>query len=408
MANFKVGCGKAMIQFSASELPIREFKSKLDDLYCRVMLIRGKNSWALISFDLTSLRAAAIKRYQELAARLLAIDSNQIWVTVTHTFAAPHLPSTTDSMARKSAYRLIDEKLKESLMLACRQAHEDLQAVQFGQVNINCPLNVNRNVLTKQGWWLGRNLEGYSNHQLRVLAFRKADKTTNLLVNYDIQQSVLDHVTDDHGEQMISSDLMGNGIKAYEGNDRVAIFIPGCAGDQRPLFTGKANQPFAVNKALLANQATIVTEKLEWAVQNVHDWQSLRQLRSSQLPVIVPTQVQQRSTFEIKPTKTYDFQSTKQTTTLHLWALRLNQYEIVGTEPELNSSFGDSCRQALAGNTNTMIATLVNGAAKYLPEQIDFERITYQSMNTQLGLTADQCMLEACVQLRQKISEEEY
>lgn len=186
---------------------------------------QGENSWALISFDLTSLRAAAIKRYQELAARLLAIDSNQIWVTVTHTFAAPHLPSTTDSMARKSAYRLIDEKLKESLMLACRQAHEDLQAVQVGQVNINCPLNVNRNVLTKQGWWLGRNLEGYSNHQLRVLAFRKADKTTNLLVNYDIQQSVLDHVTDDHGEQMISSDLMGNGIKAYEGNDRVAIFI---------------------------------------------------------------------------------------------------------------------------------------------------------------------------------------
>ena len=98
MANFKVGCGKAMIQFSASELPIREFKSKLDDLYCRVMLISGKNSWALISFDLTSLRAAAIKRYQELAARLLAIDSNQIWVTVTHTFAAPHLPSTTDPM----------------------------------------------------------------------------------------------------------------------------------------------------------------------------------------------------------------------------------------------------------------------------------------------------------------------
>ncbi|MCT3282589.1 hypothetical protein C6Y11_16675 [Lactiplantibacillus pentosus] len=405
MNNFKVGFGKSTIRFSRDELPIREFATKLDDLHCRVMLISGINNWALVSFELTSLRPAAIKHYQKLAAKLLAIDCREVWVTVTHTFAAPHLPSSTDSIDRKSAYQLIDKKLTESLIAACHQAYEDIQVVKIGQINVNCPLNINRNVLTDQGWWLGRNFEGYSNHQMRVLAFQKADKTTNLLVNYDIQQSVLDHLTDDYGERMISSDLMGNGIQTYEKTNGVAIFIPGCAGDQRPLFSGRNDQPFTVTKTLLANQADVITERLQWAVQNVHDWQPLRQLFSCQLSIEVPTQVQQQSTFEIKPTRAYNFKATGKTTTLHLWASQLNRYKIVGTEPELNSVFGDRCRRALSGDTATMIATLVNGAAKYLPEQIDFDRITYQSMNTQLGLTTDQRMLDACVQLKQMMSQ---
>lgn len=407
MHNFKAGFGKARMQFNPDEAPIREFETKLDDLYCRVLLISGPDNWALVSFDLTSLRATAIKRYRELVAELLAIAPSKVWVTVTHTFAAPHLPSTTETPAKQASYQLIDRKLVDSLKIGCQLAQEDLQTVEIGQVNANCPLNVNRNTLTEQGWWLGRNFEGYSNHQLRILAFKRADQTVNLVVNYDIQQSVMDHITDDRGRRVISSDLMGNGIQGYEQNDQVAIFIPGCAGDQRPLFTGEAATSFAVVRTLLINQAAIVTESLQRAVQKIQDWQPLQRLWSSQLPVSVPTQVQQHGTFEIKPTKTYKFEPTGQMTTLHLWAVRINQYGTVGTEPELNSMFGESCRRAIAGDATTMIATLVNGAAKYLPEKLDFDRITYQSMNTQLGQTADQRLLDACVRFGRIMREED-
>ncbi|WP_318764802.1 hypothetical protein [Lactiplantibacillus carotarum] len=406
MTNFKVGFGKAPIKFTSADFPIREFAAQLDELACRVMLVRGTSDYALVSFDLTSLRPTALQRYRQLVADLTGIAIGNVWITVTHTFAAPHLPSTTETTAKQVAYQLIDQRLVVSLTVSCQRAIADLQAVTVGRAEVNCPINVNRNVKTPAGWWLGRNVTGESNHQLRVLAFQRTDGTTNVVINYDLQPSVLDHMTNDAGERVISADVVGAAVRAYEENRQVAIFLPGAAGDQRPLFTAKPDQPFAVAKALVNEQGAVITAGLHAAVAAINNWLPVSRLRLYTQVVTVPTQVQKHTTFELKPTHRYSFEATGQTTTLHLMAVEFNHYLLVGTEPELNSHFGDQCREQL-NDPQLQLATLVNGAAKYLPEPDDFERVTYQAMNTQLGRGASAQMLTACRQLKQQIEEDE-
>ncbi|VDG32128.1 hypothetical protein MUDAN_DOGOELCO_01419 [Lactiplantibacillus mudanjiangensis] len=402
--SLKAGFGKASIDFNQSDLPIREFAAKMDDLYVRVMLIHGHQDFALVSFDLTSLTNAAIDQFKAQVIALTGIPTENIWITVTHTFAAPHLPSQPDKAPQP--YRLIFDKLTASLSASCIAAQQNQQPVQIGSATVDCSLNVNRNLLTTDGWWLGRNFQAYSNHQLRVLAFKQATGQTHLIVNYDIQQSVLDHVTDDHNQRMISSDLMGYGLKSFETNDQVAIFLPGAAGDQRPLFVGDAEQPFAVAKAYVAEQGAIVTERLQHACQAIDNWQALTQLTLVTQAIQVPTQVQELTTFELKPTHHYNFEAAGQTMPLSVTALCLNQHLIAGTQPELNSAFANQCRDALNTNATTMVVTLINGGAKYLPTALDYQRITYQAMNTPLAQGADQLVLQTFAQVGAQIRKE--
>ncbi|EJE97978.1 hypothetical protein [Liquorilactobacillus mali] len=404
----KAGFGKKVIDFKKSDLPLREFSKKLDDLYTRVMLVDGtQQHFALVSLDLTSLPAKAINTFKNIVAELTNIDVTNIWITVSHTFAAPHLPNAPKSETDHKNYQFIFDRLKSSLTASCEAAQLDLQSVQIASTMVNCPLNVNRNQLTAAGWWLGRDLNAYSDHHLRVLAFKKDDGTVNLIVNYDIQQSVLDHITDDEGNRVISSDLMGVGIKKYEDLQQIAIFLPGAAGDQRPLFVGNNKKPFAFAKALLSEQSVLVYESLQNAVHSISNWQLFKKLRLQTQIISAPTQVQKLSTFEIKPTHHYDFKSTGMTIPLDVTALQLNQYLIIGTQPEMNSSFGAECRQTLGLGEDVMLATLVNGGAKYLPEKLDYQRTTYQAMNTKLAQGTDELFLAAFAHLGKKINKEE-
>ena len=408
MTTIQAGFGKAIIDFKTTDLPIREFTKKLDELNSRVMLITGSQNFALVSLDLTSLpNNGAIALFKDKVATWLPVTPANVWITVTHTFAAPHLPSNPETTEAHQTYDFILTKLMTSLTVSCQAAQRDLQPVKLGQATISCPLNVNRNVLTPAGWWLGRNFAGYSNHQLRVWGFQKADGHINLLANYDLQPSGLDHLTDDNGNRMISSDLVGFGIRQYEKDQQVAIFLPGAAGDQRPLFTGNNDEPFIVAQNLMTKQGQLFYDCLRAAVTSITAWDQLTQCQLVTQSMSLPTKRQKLTTFALRPTHQYDFEPTGNTVNLSVAGLKLNQHLLIGTQPELNSQFGNKCRQALDADQNTLVATLVNGGAKYLPEADDFNHVTYQAMNTQLGRGSDQLVLTACAKLGQKLIKED-
>ncbi|BDZ32207.1 hypothetical protein RA086_13240 [Lactiplantibacillus sp. WILCCON 0030] len=408
MKTIQVGFGKAVIDFKPTDFPIREFAKQLDTLNSRIMLIAGPQPFVLVSLDLTSLpNHRVIELFKDKVAATLSVAPANIWITVTHTFAAPHLPSNPQTAAAHQIYDFILAKLMASLVMSCQAAQQDLQPVKLGHAVVDCPLNVNRNVATPAGWWLGRNFAGYSNHQLRVWAFQKADGQRHLLVNYDLQPSVLDHLTDDADQRMISSDLVGFGLKKYETDQQVAIFLPGAAGDQRPLFVGHNDEPFAVAKSLMQRQGDVFYESIQQAVQTITTWTTLSQVQQVAQPMTLPTKVQKLTTFELTPTHQDDFEPTGATVDLSVVGIKLNQLLLIGTQPELNSQFGNKCRHALGTDQTTMVATLVNGAAKYLPEARDFDQVTYQAMNTHLGRGSDQLVLKACTQLGQKLIKED-
>ena len=56
-----------------------------------VVFIDEKKPFALVSIEMTSLADEECKRLRKETAILLGIVESQVWISVTHTFSAPHI-----------------------------------------------------------------------------------------------------------------------------------------------------------------------------------------------------------------------------------------------------------------------------------------------------------------------------
>lgn len=106
--------------------------------------------------------------------------------------------------------------LRQALGLACAQALECLQPVSVALHQGQCRINVNRNVESVDGWWVGINPRRDSDPTLTALVFSKRDGSpAAVLYSYAIKSSVLENVTMSNGEHYASADVTGAaGVKA--------------------------------------------------------------------------------------------------------------------------------------------------------------------------------------------------
>lgn len=403
MKRCQAGFGKAIIPIHESDLPMREFQAIESELMIRSLYLKNEEtSFILISFDLTSLTKRDIEKFKDIVERLTGIARTHIYLNVTHTFSAPHLKSVLKTQEDIHEYQVFFEKLTKTLTKAVNEAQKDLSNVTMAYQKVSCPLNMSRNVKLPEGYWIGRSLNGYSNHEMRIVSFIKENGHRFILFNYDMQSSVLDHIDNEKGERVISHDLYGYTAEYLEARDDIDVVMPtlGCAGDQRPLFTGKDTNDYQYAKAVLKAQATLLAEAILSAKQSEAD---TFDVTSECLKLSLPGQTRQKGTFDLQPTKTYTFLPGEEVK-ITLEALKLGKIVLVGTQPELNAAFGEKCRALI--DDECVLITLCNGGAKYLPEQSDFDHITYQAMNTSIGKGADTVMLEGFKRLNERLKGE--
>jgi hypothetical protein len=67
---------------------------------------------------------------------------------------------------------------------------------------------------------------------------------------------------------------------------------------------------------------------------------------------------------------------------------------IIGVQVELSSQTGVALRER-SGFAHTLVATMVNGAAKYLPDAGSYERITYEAMSSPYAKGSAEALLKA-------------
>lgn len=115
-----------------------------------------------------------------------------------------------------------------------------------------------------------------------------------------------------------------------------------------------------------------------------------------------PEQEMLRSTKDIRPELQYSFNLTGEYVDITIEAIQIGEVILVGTQPELNSGYGALLKSYSSGE-NILIMTMVNGGAKYLPEEKDYERITYTAMNTQLGRGASEIVKQRIASLFKEI-----
>lgn len=406
MAEFQLqaGTGKAEILFKQEDFPLKAFTGIHDSIHVRVLLLKADISIALVSVELTSLPPEAIRRFRQECSGICGIDEEHIFISVTHTFSAPHIPPQVKTEQEQRLSEILYDRILTALRSAAEEARHGLRGASAEYCQASCCLNVNRNAATPDGYWIGRNEDVFSDHTVRVLKLRHEGELFACLINYDIQSSVMDQSEAAAGGRLISGDLAGAACRELEKEPGItALFLPGCAGDQAPILRAVQTAPDGAVTDLheegfmLAEQlGQYLAERIAAArpIGEIRDSGENEKARISLLSdtAFLPEQEMKYPTKELRPHLTYSFDLTGNQIPVPVTLVRLGPVRLLMTTPELNSGFGTKLRK-LAGE-QLMIGTLINGGVKYLPEAEDYQYITYEAMNSKLGPGSAEIFLE--------------
>lgn len=386
----KAGAGKAGISLPQSIFPIEDYSGIHDELMARVLILESNVRFVLAVLDLTSLRDYGLEELRKLIGEKTKAEKEHIWICVSHTFSAPHLRS--EEALRKEGEDVVTkncilmESLKDGLRKALKQAMENLGPVSMKYGLGYCPVNVNRDVPTKEGWWLGTNWTGFSNKSLPVLRFDRQDgRTAALLYSCDVQSSVMEQCFLKDKTRLVSGDLAGTASRFLEESrdqDFTALFVTGAAGDQAPILQAgekDCHDPdggFSLLHALsaaLSSQADLAADKATPVA-----WDGSIYIKNG----LCQCQGQKgfRNPKDIRPSAHYQYEPDGYRT-VSVGILCLGDAAMVGLAPELSSITAEEIRNK-SPFPFTMVFTLVNGAEKYMPEQTAYDRITYEAMNS--------------------------
>ncbi|MEU4659441.1 hypothetical protein AB0G32_36860 [Streptomyces sp. NPDC023723] len=384
----RVGAGKAKFTPDASVLPLDNFTSVHDDLHVRVLLVEsGSRSFALAVLDLTSISAEAVALMRTAVTDATGIASEDIMVTVTHCFSAPHVAASTASAGAAAYVRGIAAATRTAVAAAV----ENLRDAQVGYGSGSADVNVNRNVLTADGYWLGVNEQGQSDDGVYVARFNDLDgDPIAVLTNYNVQSCVMQDAKMADGNLPITADLAGAATAHVEEQypGAVGFWLVGACGDQFPAYRAKR---YTIDKdkgwtygvdlqdagfALLTAQGERLGNEIVRVAQAITRYESGRNVSvrlltdsvsATQMTTDHPTGPVRSATYT--PTTSVD---------IPLWVFQVGKGVFAGVAPELSTSTATAIRTA-SPFSSTFVMSMFEGGAKNMPDRWNYDHYTYEA-----------------------------
>ncbi|MHB8284615.1 MAG: hypothetical protein ACYDD1_08065, partial [Caulobacteraceae bacterium] len=316
-----------------------------------------------------------------------------------HTFSAPHImspdhmPPDATPQARPAA-----PVLQAAVLSAVQQAaeaavrRERSAHLSFGSASSD--VNISRDVQTAQGWWLGSNEAGPSDKTLEVARLDDdGDHTLALLVNYAVQSSILNESVTPSGGRAISADLGGAAMARVEGQypGAVSLFLTGAAGDQAPTFVANRytlDRRGGLGRVDLGEKGFALVDLLGERLADDADRAAETASPTRAPPRLEVINRQMRLHGQARPAKIRDLHATRAydfgvapDVNAPFSIFLLGDVAIVGVQVELSVTAGERIRR-MSPFPHTMVVTMVNGAAKYMPDKDSYDRITYEAMNS--------------------------
>ena len=394
-ASLRAGAGRAEIQLPDELFPTEGFTGVHDLLHARLLLLESGKKLAFVSIELTSLPAEQVVALQKEVGDAAGLSPENVVICVTHTFSAPHfLPDhLCKTPADQQKNDLLYQAIKAAVCKAASQALTEMQTARFGCETGFCDVNVNRDIPTADGWWLGSNETGPSDKSVTVLRFESLQgNPIALLFSYAVQSSVMDG-SEMSGGRLVSADLTGAASRFIEqeyGESVTALFCLGAAADQAPSLKAKYQyvgkdghirvediheRGFSIMELLgkrLGIEVVRLAEKTEC--------QSLANPIFAEKQVVACPGQEIIDMLLIRPTHQYVFIPTEERVE-PVEIIRLGGVTIIGVRPELGCLTAASIK-AQSPQGITIVLTMVNGAAKYMPDLSSYDRITYEAMNS--------------------------
>lgn len=404
----KVGAGCAVFDIPESVFPMEDYWGVHDNLHARALLLdNGIERVAIVVVELTSMSPTLSDQLRKVIGREGNIKFENILLCASHTFVAPH-PRIKDIHYGENIIfyhegltendSVYVEKLTETIVSSVRQARERMQPGRLGFGTGQCNANVNRNTLTSQGWWKCPNFEGPSDKTVSVIRFETLEgKPAALFINYPVQPSVMSDSIPLDGKKKVSSDLGGataSYVEKQYSDEVVALWNIGAAGDQVPLF--KANR-YVMDKdgnwsridihdagyALIELQGERLGYEAVRVSENIRSCKSDVTIKTINKTISCPGQERSKDfqgIGDIVPHKEYEYIKANPKD-IPFSIMVIDDIALIAIQVEVNCITSLQIKQASPFN-NTVIMTMVNGAAKYLADAESYDRITYESMNS--------------------------
>lgn len=416
MSCMKAGAGKAEIIFPKEMFPLEGFIQVHDHPQIRILVLENQLRFALVSIDLVTVTQEMIESIKARIYRRTETLPEHIWIHVTHSTATPHYPKL-----QKEAQTQAENQQKmyfNALMTAADQALDTVMPLKDAWLKSTealCDLNVNRDMETPFGWWIGQNENGPSNKQMTLIRINDAaQKMIASVLSYGIKPCAVDQAGKAEGKRQVTADVTGFACRALEEQFQAPVlFFMSASGDQVPRKQAwwEAVQP----DGTVAAQDMGVETGLQLAYQQGLKLaqtaaEALNGLISDDCPClkhgkasfIWPT----KERISLVPRKTLTYTPDGKQVELPIEVLTLGDLAFVAVKPEICCSTEMALKEK-SPFAHTLLISMVNGGMKYMPDELSYRRICWEAMNSSLMPGAAEEFLRVSEALLEKMKDSE-
>jgi len=412
-AGFKAGAARADIEIPVSAFPIDGFTGQHDPLAVRVLLLDDDHARAaIVVVDQTSIFDGNITAMKAIITNIAHVDAANIMICASHGFSAPHVfPPDHMPPEMRDKTGALKQAIEAAVRAAATDATQHLQPATVGFGEGTSRVGVNRDVPTPFGWWLGGNDAGYSDPTLGLLRIDSANGLPLAVVmNYGVQSSVMDFSVDSHGNRLVSADLAGVATHLVEDHysGATSFFLTGAAADQAPYLQANRHVVRADGTATRQDVHDAGFDLL--ALQGERLGQDALRASDAVAAQDKPILAVERKTVQLitqtgvtvgpppkGPLKTADLKASDPVD-VPVILMRVGDVAIVGVREELSASTGAWIRQH-SPFAHTLVVTMADGAAKYMPAADAYDRLTYEARSSHYAKGAAETLASAVVEM---------
>lgn len=409
----KIGAGKCEIVFDRRMLPLDGCREIHDNPCVRIILLESDLSAAIVSYDLVNLIPEYVEVVKNLVNERTGVLKENIWVHTTHAISTPHIPRDfSDGEKRKGLNKreLYLRSVTESTIKAVGMAYKNMQGAKMGVSQGICDINMNRDVETAAGWWIGFNEKGISNKTATIIRFDSFNgHPLAMIISYGIRPSAIDNAGKEAGNRIISADIPGKVCSLLENKYKIPVlFLMPAAGDQVPkqqAFYEKVCSDGSIQKVDLGSEEGIkIVERL--GARMFIDVEGIAEkitCESIDIPMFcgrTSIDWQKKRRVDMKPCREIDYIPDGKIS-ISTEYLVIGDTVFVGVRPEVNAITERALKES-SPFKNTILVTMVNGGMKYMPDMEAYRKITWEALCSGLMPGAAEAWLEhVCNKLKE-------
>ena len=416
IATLKAGAGAAPIVFSQETFPTDGLMAVHDNPYLRVLVLDCGIRVALCSCELVNVPNDGVEMIKTLITEATQTKPENIWVHATHAISTPHAPydpamggmppppdkaDPNSAEKRKHFVAALEKAAKEAVAQAAQSMTDAVLSLGTGTSNVN----INRDVETPFGWWLGHNPDGYSNKTATVLRVNSTEGALlGVMVFYGLKPCAIDNSEMKKGTRLVSSDVPGRAMVLLEQElGAPCLFFMTAAGDQVPReqawYEGADDQgnvcvcDVGVEKGLefVQRLGDELAADLKPIIAGAHEV-PVSEIRRAGAQFQWPAK--KRIKMQPRTSVSYEDDGEK---TVDTDVITIGDIAFVAAKPEVNAITEKQLQEASPYGT-TLMMSMVNGGMKYMPDAGAYDRITWESQSAMLQRGAAEAWVEKTVE----------